>query len=374
MIAVVGGGGEIGAWLVRCLARSGEPLRVIHRGSPSPDLARFALDTRRVDLRDAVALSRALDGARVVVNCAVDKTEAPNAARSVRSNVQACEQLVRACVTTRVQRVIHLSSIAVLPARLSPEVMARPFDYSREREWYRRVKIATERQMLAARERLEVCVIRPGHVYGPTLSWSRLALNRGRRNRVALPDPVHGSRCHVVFIGDLVRLIHRWATLAVPPPPMIHAVSPEPITWAAFFAEHAEAAGFADPVMVAPLAELRRRVIQDQPRLVRRVLRRLRASPLLDPLRSSVRRARAAAKAYASPAAPERWIVWPTALELEQYLSTGEFSAAQSGAFSYETPFAEGCRQTAEWQNVRWTALDDSESASVHELLRATRS
>ena len=378
MIAVVGGAGEIGSWLARHLARFDEPVRVIHRGLPSADLARFALDTRRVDLRDAVALSRALEGARVVVNCAVDKSEAPNVSPSVRSNVQACDQLVRACVTNRVQRLIHLSSIAVLPPRLTPEVLSRPFDYSRERDWYRRVKVTTERQMLAARERLEICVIRPGHVYGPTLSWSRLALSRGRRNRVAVPDPTTGSRCHVVFVGDLVRLIHRWATLAVPPPTMIHAVSPEPVTWATFFAEHAAAAGFPDPVTVRPLEELRRHVIPTNPRLMRRVLRRLRASRLLDPLRASplARRARAAVRARTSGPSPAPWIVWPTALELEQYLSRGEFSAVDSGAgpqFSYETSFADGCRQTAAWLNGHWPALDDSELAGVRALLRATR-
>jgi nucleoside-diphosphate-sugar epimerase len=379
MIAVVGGAGEIGSWLVRYLARCDEPVRVIHRGPPSPDLARFALDVHRVDLRDAAALPRALEGARVVVNCAVDKTGAPSISRSVRSNVEACEQLVRACVTNRVQRLVHLSSIAVLPPRLTPEVLSRPFDYSRQREWYRRAKVATERQMLAARDRLEISVIRPGHVYGPTLGWSRLALSRGRRHRIAVPDPATGSRCHVVFVGDLVRLIHRWATLGVPPPPMVHAVSPEPVTWAAFFSEHAAAAGFPDPVVVSPLEELRRRVIPDRPPLARRVLRRLRASPLLHHLRTSplLRRARAAAKAYRVAGSAGPWTVWPTALELEQYLSCGEFSAAQSGVgprFSYETSLVDGCRMTAEWHNARWTALDDTESGCVRELLRVTRS
>jgi nucleoside-diphosphate-sugar epimerase len=349
---------------------------VIHRGAPSPDLSRFTLDARRVDVRDGAALSRALDGARVVVNCAVDKSEAPSSPRSVRSNVEACEQLVRACVTNRVQRLVHLSSIAVLPPRLTPDAVSRPFDYARERDWYRQVKVTTERQMLAARDRLEICVIRPGHVYGPTLNWSRLALSRGRRNRIAVPDPAIGSRCHVVFVGDLVRLIHRWAMLGVSPPPMVHAVSPEPVTWAAFFSEHAVAAGFPDPVVVSPLAELRRRVIPDRPPFARRVLRRLRASPLLDPLRGSplLRHARAAAKAYRAPASTEPWTVWPTALELEQYLSSGEFSPAElEPRFSYETSFVDGCRMTAEWHNARWTALDDAEFRDVRELLRATR-
>ena len=381
MIAVVGGAGQIGSWLVRCLARSGEPFRVIHRGRPSADVARFALDIRSVDLRDAVALPRARDGARVVVNCAVDKTEAPNSSRTVRSNVQACDELIRACLTNRVQRLIHLSSIAVLPPRLTPEVMARPFDYSRERDWYRRVKVATERQMFAARERLEICVIRPGHVYGPTLGWSRLALIRGRRDRVALPDPAGGSRCHVVFVNDLVRLIHRWATLGAPPPPMIHAVSPEPVSWAAFYGEHAAAAGLGDPLMFCSVEELRRQSRRAQPSVARRTLRRVRASRLLDPLRTSafVRRVRTAARTQASaapPAARERRVLWPSPVELEQYQSSGEFPGEESGLaprFTYLTTFAEGCRRTAEWHNGRWTALDDTEAACVRELLRATR-
>ena len=380
MITVVGGAGSIGSWLVRCLARAGEPVRVIHRGPPSADLARFSVDAQRVDLRDAVALSRALEGARVVVNCAVDKTQAPSAHRSIQSNVQACEQLVHACVANHVQRLIHLSSVSVLPPRVTPEVVARPFDYSTDRDWYPRVKIETERHILAARGRLEVCVIRPGHVYGPTLGWSRHALTRGLRNRVALPDPAEGSRCHVVFVTDLVRLIHRWATNRTAPPPVIHAISPERTSWAAFFAEHAAAAGFPDPVMVSSLDELRRQVSRAHPRLARRVLRRVRASPLLDPLRAStlMRRARATAKANTSgpPPAAERRISWPTARELEMYRSTGEFSAEQCGLgprFAYQVTFAEGCRRVAESENGQWPALDETEAACVRALLRATR-
>jgi uncharacterized protein YbjT (DUF2867 family) len=57
MIAVIGGSGEIGLWLVQRLARQGEDLRVIHRGALSPHVARFPLDSRRADLRDALSMA-----------------------------------------------------------------------------------------------------------------------------------------------------------------------------------------------------------------------------------------------------------------------------------------------------------------------------
>src|SRR5438046_2928996 len=133
MIAVTGASGEIGARLVQNLHFAGRAVRALLR-RPSPRLARWGdIPTAVADLGDRAALRQAVAGADAVIHCAVDKdTSLPDAAL-VKRNVVACENLLAACAEAGVRRVVHVSSISVLPPRLRQEALAEPTHYSTER-------------------------------------------------------------------------------------------------------------------------------------------------------------------------------------------------------------------------------------------------
>jgi hypothetical protein len=302
-------------------------------------------------------------------------------------NITACQHLLAACRNNRVARLIHLSSIVVLPPRVTPEVTSRTFEYSREKDWYTRAKIATELRVLAARNHLEVCVVRPGIVYGPYMAWSRVAFWRLANFRVCLPDPRSCiSRCYAVHAADVAALIHRCIRHQGMLPPLIHAVSPERLSWHDFYTEHARAVGMQDSTEPCPLSVLRSQVVAAQEPLLSRSIRWLGACPLLDPARSSPWFRSVATRVKASlptpPSAPvhsqarARGIgtnpLWPSDFELKMYSSSGEFTPAQSGmdvGFSYRVRFADGCREAADWWMYRLPDLRPSDLASMRPLL-----
>lgn len=384
VIAVVGGSGEIGSWIVQSMMQAGDQVRVVHRSGLSPRLARFPLDSRSTNFTESAAAEQALEGCDVVVNCAVDKKEYDNDPERVRRNVAACRNLLNACIKNKVRRLIHLSSIVALPAKVTQEVVSSPFKYSRERDWYPMSKISTEKLVLSARRNLEVCVIRPGMVYGAYMMWSRVALSRCTNYKLYVPDPQEcTSRCYAVHALDMAGLVWACVHFQGELPSLIYAVNPEAVTWYDFFQQHATAAGMADCVEIAPLDLLYRMIERTQEPSHRRLLRWLQwfhASPLLDPVRSS-RSFRAISGWVKSPLVSDsvgeaaiasqsdgdgRKVLWPSRYELQMYTSDHEFTPEQTGklvGFSYQVALQDGCRNAADWWKYRLDGSADWEAA-----------
>jgi dihydroflavonol-4-reductase len=197
MIAVTGATGHIGGNLVRTLLARGERVRVlVHGGTRALD----GLGAERVagDVGDRGSLARLVAGADLVFHLAalisIDERDAP-AMHAV--NVEGARNVVDACMSAGVRRLVHFSSIHALAARPAEQ----PIDEGRGPAGgpgtpaYDLSKAAGEREVRAGIARgLDAVIVNPTaaigpHDYGPsTLGEALVRIARGR-----LPCLVEGG-------------------------------------------------------------------------------------------------------------------------------------------------------------------------------------
>jgi dihydroflavonol-4-reductase len=169
-IAVTGASGHLGANLVRMLLDAGHRVRVLvhHDTAAFQDLS---VEQVRGDTLEASSLRKAFDGVDTVYHLAAVITfQEHKDTRAEAVNVTGTENVVAACESCRVRRLVHVSSIhafrspsdgAVIDesCALTEDPGAFPYDRS---------KVAGERAVHAAVDRgLRAVVVYPTAVLGP---------------------------------------------------------------------------------------------------------------------------------------------------------------------------------------------------------------
>jgi nucleoside-diphosphate-sugar epimerase len=165
-----------------------------------------------VDATDAVAVAGALRGCAGVVHAAARVSDVGAMADFVRVNVAGTRTVLDAARDAGVERVVHVSSVAVwgyaFGADLAEDAPARVSGAP-----YADTKAAGERLAL----RRGAAVVRPGDVYGPgSVPWVLRPLRAMRTHRFVLPDGGRGLMTPV-YVDDLVdalvrALVHPRAT------------------------------------------------------------------------------------------------------------------------------------------------------------------
>ncbi len=384
MIAVVGANGQIGSWLIQCFRSWGEPVVAIHRRTLSPRLSRYSLDHRVADLRDLTRVTHSLEGCETVVNLAVERSGYPDPSDQVRANVEETENLVRACRQNRVARLIHVSSTAVLPPRVTEKVVSNPYGYSAARDGYTRSKIAAERVVRDARGDCSVSIVRPGIVYGPYLWWSAAALKRCQGTVVHLPSDSR-SRCYAVHVLDVVRMLRHLVYFDGPMPELLYAINPEEVSWDDFYSQHCAHAGLECFLDKQPSAHIRWRALTDPSNLQWTILDlppvqgafnapfvSNRIGTLYRIKRSVARIRTDKSGGNVDASSPQRhW--WPTRNELELHSSSAEFSQEVCGGavgFSYAVSLSRGCEGVGDWWNFAVDGMTPMERKLLDQRLR----
>jgi nucleoside-diphosphate-sugar epimerase len=354
-IAIIGAAGEIGSRLTLRLVSNRENPRAIvrHHGAR---LSRFnGIDIRKLPVANEQAMQDALQGCSVVVNCAVERL-APNetAEAPLRRAREITRTIIAGAVAAGVKRLIHLSSIAVCPPKLSNEAVRNWDLWSKGREWYTLVKIATERMVAAASRQLEVAIVRPGIVYGPYMDWSRIAFSWVADGKLVLPR-ICGT-CHAVHIDDLVELLlHLAASDEIQAPCRVWAINPEQITWRKFYEEHAQSIGVSKPQILEWETD-RLPVIPPAPNPLRELARWIYHAPFFPArLRYSglAKSMKARGRANATTAmrqGPDSISFNPQLFEL--YSSDARIPLELAGGyvgFAYRIPFREGVQTARDW-------------------------
>lgn len=216
MILVTGGTGFIGEQLVRALLIRGELVRLLVRSrDKAAAIYGSLLEQLELvvgDLGDSLGLERAVAGVEKVYHLASWISFRADYHQAYRINVDGTRNLMEACQTGKVQKVVHVSSIAaggvgvvgpdgVLRARTEadpPEPLP---------DAYGRTKLEQEQLVLSYNStELETVVVRPAAVFGPgdpaginNLFW----MIRKRRLPIYVGSP--HTRVNLVFVGDVVR-------------------------------------------------------------------------------------------------------------------------------------------------------------------------
>ncbi len=169
-IAVTGATGHVGANLIRALLDHGHEVRVLVVND------RLGLDGLPVsavsgDVLDPGSLERAFEGIERVFHLAARISIAPGDEREVHAvNVVGTRNVAAACLSQKVRRLIHFSSIHALSAEPSDRIIdeTRPLAADRGLLPYDRSKADGEREVQAAIARgLDAVIVTPTAILGP---------------------------------------------------------------------------------------------------------------------------------------------------------------------------------------------------------------
>lgn len=188
MIVVTGGGGFLGGAIVRRLLARGESVRSVQR-SDAPALRALGVDVVRADLSDAAACLAALRGADAVIHVAAKAGVWGSAASFHSANVTATDNVIAACQTLGIAKLVYTSTPSVVHAGGDVEgidehiAVATHFSAP-----YPHTKAIAEAHVLAANSpTLATVALRPHLIWGPgDTQLTARVLARARAGRLRL--------------------------------------------------------------------------------------------------------------------------------------------------------------------------------------------
>jgi dihydroflavonol-4-reductase len=169
MIVVTGAAGHIGANLVRALAAEGRPVRaLVHLDRQA--LEGLDIEVVSGDICDLDSLKKAFEGAEVVYHlaaCIAIANEPWSLLEAV--NISGTRNVVEACLSCGVRRLVHFSSIHTLTDTTNiPVDESSALVDSRRYPPYDRSKAAAEREIQRGIEKgLDAIIISPTAIVGP---------------------------------------------------------------------------------------------------------------------------------------------------------------------------------------------------------------
>jgi nucleoside-diphosphate-sugar epimerase len=213
---VTGATGQLGSHIVEQLRSAGESVRVLVR--PGRDLDFLRQQGAVIvegDLRDAAAVARAAQGASIVYHCAAKVSDWGPWQSFEEEAVTATRNVVAACKSAGVERLLHVSSISVYghptPAPGDRIVEDTPLG---QRFWlwdyYPRAKLLAEQ---IAREFPNTTIVRPSWLYGPR---DRITIPRVIPALIERRVPIIGSGenfLNIIYAGDVAAGAIRAANL-----------------------------------------------------------------------------------------------------------------------------------------------------------------
>lgn len=243
-VLVTGATGFLGGALVRRLAAEGAHVRALAR---RPERDRYIRDLPKVeilqgDITDAARMREVTSGCLLVFHVAA--ALGGNLARQHRVNVGGTTAIAQAAAENKVERFIHISSIAVYGftyrGTITEDLPPNP-----HRDPYNITKAAAERclQTIAAAHNLSYTIIRPGMIYGPRSGmWTQQMFRLARRSPTIFIGDGSGTT-HPIYVDDVVDLL-----IVTAEHPAAHNqifnCTPDPApTWREFLGAYAHLAG-----------------------------------------------------------------------------------------------------------------------------------
>jgi len=167
-VLVTGGGGFLGGAIARLLVSRGETVRSFSRGH-YPELEALGVEQVQGDLSDTAAVIQACRNMEAVFHVAAKPGVWGAYAAFYRPNVVGTENIIQACKTCGVRRLIYTSSPSVVFDGSDMEGVDERVPYSSAYDApYPQTKALAEQKVLAAASQgLDVIALRPHLIWGP---------------------------------------------------------------------------------------------------------------------------------------------------------------------------------------------------------------
>lgn len=240
-VLITGAGGFIGGRVAEVLHCSGlATVRAgVRRWSSAARIGRLPIEIQQCDVTDPGQVREALKDVRFVVHCARGTPDV---------TIEGTRNILEAALQAGVERVVHLSTIAVYGDVSGDVDETYPCQYTGNP--YGDSKIEAEKICWKFHEKgLPLCVLRPTIVYGPFCKlWTvDIAERLLQSRRLPLSKEYCQGTCNLVYVDDLVAAI----LLALRKDEAIgeafNVNGEERPTWYEYFRKLSEATGIPEP-------------------------------------------------------------------------------------------------------------------------------
>ena len=179
MIAVTGANGLLGSFIVRKLLEQREEFIALKRTDSDTTLLEDVNDRiewRDADILDTLALDEALSGATHVIHAAAMVSFNPRAAAALhRINVIGTRNVVNTCLTHKVKKLIHISSVSALGRLKDTKLIDEHQKWSESalNSTYGETKYLAELEVFRGQEEgLNITILNPSVILAPA-DWTR---------------------------------------------------------------------------------------------------------------------------------------------------------------------------------------------------------
>jgi 2-alkyl-3-oxoalkanoate reductase len=244
IVFVTGATGFLGGALAQKLAEEGAQVRALAR---SPEKAGFIRDVPGIDIvqgdvTDADRMHALIPGCDYVFHAAA---AFGNWDDQRRVNVEGTRHVMQVAAAAQVERVVHVSSIAVYGYHRAGHITEEQPVPATLREPYSATKAEAEAVVreVAAEHGSSYAIIRPGMIYGPrSEQWTFTMFRVARRRPVIWIGDGSGST-FPIHIDDVVDLMLVLATHPNAHNQTFNGVHHQPVTWREFLLHYARMAG-----------------------------------------------------------------------------------------------------------------------------------
>jgi len=229
-VAVFGASGFVGATVVERLYAAGrhDVVPVVHSSGNAWRVARLPLSLKTVNLMDAASVRDAVDGCTHVVNCTRGGDDVM---------LKGFRTLLQACMANRVQRLIHLSSVAVYGDPPGPDSQDEAGRTNPARGSYGWIKLQQDNMLeRAARSGLSCVALCPPNIGGPYSYFLLALLAALNGGRFALVDGGH-TPCNLVDVANLALAIELALERGPEDGRRLFITDDDAATWASVLAE-----------------------------------------------------------------------------------------------------------------------------------------
>jgi nucleoside-diphosphate-sugar epimerase len=318
-VLVLGAGGYVGSRLVEALGRTdwATPIAGIR-----PRAARLTIpsdvEVRAYEAANPSALGETLADIDCVVNCV---------AGDLASMIMSARHLFATALATRVERIVHISSMVVYGGATG--VVDERSPIATEGGGYAGAKLAGERLARDYSQRGgKAVVLRPSCIYGPgSEQWTGRIGRLLRARRIGDLGPAGDGCCNLIYIDDMVSAIVQALRRPGLDGEVFNVSEPHPETWNRYFVRFGRALG------ATPIRRISSRRLMLETKLL---------APILQASRLLGRRLGIEAVRLPEPISPSLALLWRQDIRLDHRKSDALLGFSR-------TSLTEGFAASARW-------------------------